>query len=169
MTMANLIKRIAVSTSRRTGRADIADEFKSSENISSSNKKSTFATGKHGTAHELGSIVQYPGNTTSFTAQANQIKATKEVTVTSEPSGWPQRGSEVEITGGQAEKQSVNVPGIIVEEIMVRAKSSASSIDMAESVQSVGVDMAKRIEESDDETALVGQSNTPGWGKVAWQ
>jgi hypothetical protein len=165
--MANLIKRIAISTSRRTGKADIAQEFKSSDNSSLTGKQSSHVAAKFGSVHELESIVSYSGRAASFTATGNQIKATKEVSVTSEPSSWARRGSEVEITGGFAGKASV--PGVIVEEDISRTKSGASSVHMAESVQSVRGDVPKRTEDSDDEAALVEKASTPGWGKIAWQ
>jgi hypothetical protein len=176
MTMANLIKRIAVSTSRRTGQVSFAEEFNISSNASTSGKKSTV---KRSSIHELAGIVSYnreakdtrPG---SFTPTGTQIKTTQSITVTSQPSheyaniepsksSLFRRGSEVEITGNAYETNDdsfkANVPGIIVEEVMVgtpRSKSIDSSVKSA--------DVAKRgTEDSDDEAALVGRGR--GWGR----
>jgi hypothetical protein len=165
--MANLIKRIAVSTSHRTGQADIAEEFKSSSNLSTSGKKSTNGTAKRGSVHELSSIISYTSASRnragSFTATGNQIKTTQEISVTSEPRVWGRRGSEVEITGAFATAKA-NVPGVIIEESITRSKSEASSVEIAESLKSAGADVQKRTEDSDDEAALVGRGK--GWGRV---
>jgi hypothetical protein len=87
--MANLIKRIAVSASRRNGANSAAEEFKSSTNTSATHK----ATLRRSSIHELASIVSYTGEakadrdrTISFQPTGNQIKSTQTVTVTSEPS-----------------------------------------------------------------------------------
>jgi hypothetical protein len=177
MTMANLIKRIAVSASRRNGQADAAEEFRSSSNLSASGGKRT-TTIKRSSIHELASIVSYSGDAkadraTSFAPTGNQIKSTQTITVTSEPShvymktepsgtGWGRRGSDVEITGNAyAGSRDIkgNIPGIIVEEAgngTPRSKSLDSSVKSA--------DVVKRgTEDSDDEAALVGRGR--GWGR----
>jgi hypothetical protein len=175
MTMANLIKRIAVSTSRRTGQASVAEEFKSSSNLSTSGKKSTM---KRSSFHELAGIVSYDGEakearSIGFTPTGSQIKTTQSITVISEPSHTyanneprksclVRRVSEVEITGNAYAPNDdgfrANVPGIILEEVDVgtpRSKSIDSSVKSA--------DVAKRgAEDSDDEAALVGRGR--GWG-----
>jgi hypothetical protein len=162
MTMANLIKRIAVSTSRRTGQAHIAEEFKSSSNLSSTGQKTGGGTTKRGSLHELASIVSFKADNKA--PAGNQIKATQEITVTSEPGPWGRRGSEVEITGAYASAKA-NVPGVIIEETATpRSKSSASSMEIAESLKSTA-DVQKRPEESDDEAALVGKRGK-GWGRL---
>lgn len=163
MTMANLIKRIAVSASRRTGQHSIAGEFKSSSNLSTSGKKSGHHS-KHFSNHELASIVSYTvkgessDHTKGFQPTGSQIKATKEITITSEPNLYQQRGSEVEITGGYGVGK-INVPGIVVEETVEtpRTKSLDSSVKSG--------DVAKRGDavDSDDEAALVGRGR--GWGR----
>jgi hypothetical protein len=177
MTMANLIKRIAISASRRNGQASAAEEFRSSSNLSASGGKKSAI--KRSSIHELASIVSYSGEakgdrTISFTPTGNQIKTTQSITVTSEPShvyttnetnrsGWGRRGSEVEITGAayspNNEDVKANIPGIIVEETSdatPRSKSLDSSVKSA--------DVAKRgPEDSDDEAALVGRGR--GWGR----
>jgi hypothetical protein len=164
MTMANLIKRIAVSTSRRTGKASLAQEFKSSSNLSTSGKTNgTIRHSQRGSLHELSSIVSYvegkAGNherIMSFAPTGNQIKTTQEVTVTSEPNPFferGRRGSEVEITGAYHGNKT-NIPGIIVEEAPASRKSLESNTEVAESLKSTDL-AAKRLEDSDDEAALV--------------
>ncbi|KAF2829040.1 hypothetical protein CC86DRAFT_392267 [Ophiobolus disseminans] len=170
MTMANLIKRIAISTSRRTGMASIAQEFKSGSNLSSTGQKSSQAP-KRGSLHELSTLVTYNAESKagaaheriiSFAPTGNQIKTTQEVTVTSEPNPFferGRRGSEVEITGAYNGRKA-NVPGIVVEES--RSKSLDSNTEVAESLKSEGV---KREGESDDEAALVEKKGR--WGRGA--
>jgi hypothetical protein len=156
MTMANLIKRIAVSSSRRNGQASMADEFKSSGDITTSGAAKTHS--KRISAHELASIVSYTTTSAegkaraiSFTPVGNQIKTTQEITVTSEPNHFVRRGSEVEITGNYATK--LDVPRVIEEE--TRRSSLDSSVKSAEVVK-----RGNGNEESDDEAALVGRR----WG-----
>lgn len=169
MTMANLIKRIAVSTSRRNGNASVAEEFRSSD-FSSSGKRTTGAhnTARRLSAHELASIVSYTATSEahreriiSFEPTGNQIKATQEITVTSEPNPFARRGSEVEITGPYTAGKA-NVPGIVVEEVpdTPRTKSLDSSVKSAE-----GDGGRKRGDaaESDDEAALVERGGESGW------
>jgi hypothetical protein len=181
--MANLIKRIAVSASRRNGANSAAEEFKSSTNTSATHK----ATLRRSSIHELASIVSYTGEakadrdrTISFQPTGNQIKSTQTVTVTSEPSimfqqnearggaaAWGRRGSDVEITGNvhayAANSQGVkgSIPGIIVEEgseSTPRTKSLDSSVKSGEAGTG-----GKRAEDSDDEAALVGRGRV--WGR----
>jgi hypothetical protein len=150
MTMANLIKRIAVSSSRRNGQASIAEEFKSSGDITTSGAAKSHT--KRASAHELTSIVSFTTNTEgkartiSFTPVGNQIKTTQEITVTSEPNPFVRRGSEVEITGNYATK--LDVPRVIEEE--TRRSSLDSSVKSAEAVK-----RGNGGEDSDDEAALV--------------
>ncbi|KAH5153104.1 hypothetical protein HBH69_133750 [Parastagonospora nodorum] len=155
MTMANLIKRIAVSASRRTGAQSLAGEFKSSSNISSTAKKSSAATQRQ-SAHELASIVSYHADGVadsnriqSFTPTGRQIKTTQEVTVTNEPNTWP----KTEGTGAY----TMGVPHIVVQET---GTSRTKSIDS--SIKSEGV-VKRTPEDSDDEAALVGKGRR--WGR----
>lgn len=162
MTMANLIKRIAVSASRRNGQHSIADEFKSSSNVSSTGKKSGAAT-QHQSTQELASIAYHAEGkanthrTYSFVPTGNQIKTTQSITITSEPNAWPRRGSEVEISGAWAPNKK-NVPHIIFEKSRT---SRSKSIDS--SIQSEGV-VKRTPEDSDDEAALVGRGRASGRG-----
>jgi hypothetical protein len=166
MTMANLIKRIAISTSKRTGMHSIAQEFKSSNNMSSTDRKTTGHknTAVRGSVHELASIVSYTGGESkagathndrvrSFTPTGNQIKTTQEVTITSEPNPYFEHGrrtSEVEITGAYLAHQArIRRPDMVLEE------RSNSEVEV-ESLKSEG-GVGKREGESDDEAALVGR------------
>ncbi|KAH9882219.1 hypothetical protein J1614_001391 [Plenodomus biglobosus] len=165
MTMANLIKRIAISTSRKTGKVSIADEFKSSSNLSGTGKKgSRRIRDSRASIHELSSIVSYSGdakgNATdrviSFAPAGNQIKETREVIVSTEPNPFfdaGRRTSEVEITGAYTggKTQGFEARGMHSE----RRKSMDSITEGNESLKSV--EPPKRLEDSDDEAALVGQ------------
>jgi len=171
MTMANLIKRIAMSTAKRTGQASVAQEFKSSSNLSSSGRRTrTDGKSHRASLHELASIVSYKGESrgeriVSFEPTGNQIKQTQEITVTHEPNPFferGRRGSEVEITGNYS--APLKVPGVIVEEVngTPRSKSLDSATDRGGSVRSD----VKRTDEdsSDDEAGLVQNHEVPrGW------
>jgi len=173
MTMANLIKRIAISTSRKTGMASIAHEFKSSSNQSTTGHR-TVGTNPHkarGSIHELASFASYTVDTKanaeqdgqrviSFAPTGNQIKETREVIVHTEPNPfYERRGSEVEITAGHGRRQS---HGVVIEERgLGRQKSLESITEGNESMRSGSVPK-RLIEDSDDEAALV-QQKTWGW------
>ncbi|KAI4678442.1 uncharacterized protein J4E84_008697 [Alternaria hordeiaustralica] len=173
MTMANLIKRIAISTSRKTGMASIAHEFKSSSNQSTTGHRTT-GTNPHkarGSIHELASFASYTVDTKanaeqdgqrviSFAPTGNQIKETREVIVHTEPNPfYERRGSEVEITAGHGRRQS---HGVVIEERgLGRQKSLESITEGNESMRSGSVPK-RLIEDSDDEAALV-QQKTWGW------
>ncbi|KAL5113325.1 hypothetical protein ACEQ8H_008804 [Pleosporales sp. CAS-2024a] len=160
MTMANLIKRIAISTFRRNGQKSIADEFKSSTNLSKTGRQTgTDAATRHTSIHELSSIVSCHADgkadhdhVQSFHFPGNQIKATHSITITSEPNSWGRREAETEtkVTGPYIMEQR-SVPDIILEEAVTPSRKSTDS-----SVKSV--DAEKRaLEDSDDEIALVDQ------------
>jgi hypothetical protein len=165
MTMANLIKRIAISTSRKTGMASIAQEFKSSSNMSTTGQKTGQSARKsnHNSVHELTSFVSYSGaedakaseRVISFAPMENQIKKTHEVIVRSEPNPFfDRRPSETEITGGY---RGGKPQGVALEE---RRKSMESITEGNESLRSS--EMPKRgTEDSDDEAALVAKK---AWG-----
>jgi hypothetical protein len=163
MTMVNLDKRIAISTSRKTSMASIAQELKSSSNLSSAGQKtggSNTHKSQRGSDHELISFVFYTGNAKasdrigSFAPTGNQIKETREVLISHEPNPfYERRGSEVEITGGQHGKEH----HMVVEERDLGRSSSMGSVK--EGIESLkSADLVKRgREESDDEAGLVGQ------------
>ncbi|CBX94094.1 hypothetical protein IAQ61_003966 [Plenodomus lingam] len=165
MTMANLIKRIAISTSRRTGKASIADEFKSSSNLSATGRKTTRRTREsRADIHELTSIVSYHGDAKgtasdrviSFAPAGNQIKETREVIVSHEPNPFfdaGRRTSEVEITGAYTGGKTQGFEGRAMHS--ERRKSMDSIEEGNESLKSL--EPPKRAEDSDDEAALVGQ------------
>ncbi|KAJ4368409.1 hypothetical protein N0V83_006766 [Neocucurbitaria cava] len=193
MTMANLIKRIAISTSRRTGKASIAEEFKSSSNMSTSGQQTKSGTAGHqkskrGSIHELASMVSYHADTKanggggrgaserviSFAPTGNQIKQTKEIVVSNEPNPFhDRRGSEVEITSGgggmgYAVGSMGKTQGVLVDEKklgLVRPKSLESVTEGNESLRSAAeVTKGKAEDYSDDEAALVGQKSR-FWGR----
>ncbi|KAL1798790.1 hypothetical protein ACET3X_002827 [Alternaria dauci] len=172
MTMANLIKRIAISTSRKTGMASIAQEFKSSSNQSQSGQR-TGGGGTHksrGSVHELASFASYTVDTkatsdpehhrvVSFAPTGNQIKETREVIVHTEPNpNYERRGSEVEISGGHGKRQS---HGVLIEERGLGRQKSLESITEGNESMRSGVTPKPLTEDSDDEAALVQQK---GWG-----
>ncbi|CAI9628022.1 unnamed protein product [Alternaria burnsii] len=173
MTMANLIKRIAVSTSRKTGMASIAQEFKSSSNQSASGQRTggTVPHKSRGSVHELASFASYTVDTkatndqdqhrvVSFAPTGNQIKETREVIVHTEPNPhYERRGSEVEISGGHGRRQS---HGVVIEERgLPRQKSLESITEGNESMRS-GLTPKRLVDDSDDEAALV-QQKSWGW------
>ena len=166
MTMANLIKRIAISTSRKTGMASIAQEFKSSSNLSTTGRGTNGQRkSQRGSVHELSSFVSYSADTkvndrdrvVSFAPMGNQIKETREVIIHSEANPfYERRGSEFEISGGQHHgRRKSQGGGVLVEERgLGRQKSMESITEGNESMKST--EMTKRTEDSsDDEAALV--------------
>ena len=169
MTMANLIKRIAVSTSRKTGKASIAEEFKSSSNMSSTGRKTgTMGNTHRGSVHELSNMVSYNDDpkaadrVVSFAPMGNQIKETREIVISSEPNPFfERRGSEVEITGSYTGAKTQGV--LVSERGLPRRKSMESINEGNESVKSS--EAPKRgPEDSDDEAALVGHKFNI-WGR----
>ncbi|RMZ72665.1 hypothetical protein GMOD_00007680 [Pyrenophora seminiperda CCB06] len=166
MTMANLIKRIAISTSRKTGMASIANEFKSSSNMSATHHGPGTGHRSHcASGHELSSFHSYTIDTkgndriVSFAPTGNQIKETKEVIVSTEPNpDYTRRASEVEITGGRA----VNTLEVHVEDKGLGRQMSLNDItECNESLKSSATETPKRAYDSDDEAQLVHQK---GWG-----
>lgn len=171
MTMANLIKRIAISASRKPGNASLANDFRSS-NLSTSGAKSG-ATGarrakqsRPHSNHELGSVFSYKGDIThyvagdpnvSFEPTGNEIKKTREVVISSEPNPYYERErkrSNVEVTKD----------GVQIDERGVQRTGSLESVTEESESGKRGVDTPKRdpSEYSDDEAALVGRRNM-GW------
>jgi hypothetical protein len=164
--MANLIKRIAISTSRKTGMASIAQEFKSSSNLSSTGRKTggpNTHKSQRGSVHELASFVSYTGDAkasdrvASFAPTGNQIKEVREVVISHEPNPfYERRGSEVEITGGQHGKES----HMAAEERDLGRNSSLGSVTEGNESTKSAEFLKRDREESDDEAELVGQK---GW------
>lgn len=182
MTMANLIKRIAISASRKAGQASLANDFRS-ESLSTSGAKSG-GTGhakthtKRESNHELASVFSYKGDAShyaeptdrivSFAPTGNEIKKTQQIVVSSEPNpfyeeGGDRRGSRTPIPAayGDAKKNSVGVS--VAERGVARTGSLESMTEGSESLKG-GLDTPKRdpADYSDDEAALVGRRNK-GW------
>ncbi|KAF2738875.1 hypothetical protein EJ04DRAFT_427879 [Polyplosphaeria fusca] len=151
MTMADLIKRIAVSTSRRTGNASLVAEFNSSSNKSSTNPTSH---GRRSSIIELSNYLsstsksKHPsraGKTASFQPMGNQIKKTEEIHIQSEPN------PEFEFP----------VQGLTVQEREVTKSKSLD--DVTEGGESVKSEQRRDNDSSDDE-AILWQSKG-GWGR----
>lgn len=173
MTMANLIKRIAISASRKNGQASLANDF-ISDDLSTSGAKSG-NTGirrqsRRESNHELASVFSYKGDIShmveedrivSFAPTGNEIKKTQQVVISSEPNPFYERGGRnTEITGNYDPKKSgVNVD----ERRVVRTGSLESGTEGSESLKG-GLETPKRDQNdySDDEAALVGRRNR-GW------
>lgn len=173
MTMANLIKRIAISASRKPGNASLANDFRSS-NISTSGAKSG-GTGvlrqRRESNHELASVFSYKGDAShykagdravSFSPTGNEIKKTHEVVISSEPNPFYESGKRAsnEAPGDfDPKKNTINVN----ERRIGRRGSLESVTEGGESLKG-GIDTPKRdpSEYSDDEAALVGR-RTRGW------
>jgi hypothetical protein len=175
MTMANLIKRIAISASRKPGNASLANDFRSS-NLSTSGAKSG-ATGqpkqsRRSSNHELASVFSYKGDAShyhnedrivSFEPTGNEIKKTHEVVISSEPNPFFERGrkaSNVEITGPYDSKKN----GVTVDERRIARSGSLESVTEGSETGKGSLSTPKRdpSEYSDDEAALVGRQNR-GW------
>jgi len=164
--MANLIKRIAISASRKTGLASLANEFKSSSNMSATHQRTSTAHRSHcASGHELSSFHSYTidakctDRAISFAPIGNQIKETKEVIVHTEPNpDYQRRASEVEITGGRA----ANTLEIHVADRGVGRQMSLDDITEGnESLKSSATETPKRAYDSDDEAQLMNQK---AWG-----
>lgn len=166
MVMANLIKRIAVSKSRRMGNASIIEEFASSSNKSSSNntgpgthvQRSSYIelSAKVFSGKRKNSISNSKGGgggrdrTVSFAPTGTQIKKTEEITVRSEPNP-------------EYLKDDEDAVGLAVSEREIASKSLDDVTESAESVKSVE---RQRREDSDDEAVLVSGKSKYGWGRL---
>ncbi|XP_014562704.1 hypothetical protein COCVIDRAFT_83774 [Bipolaris victoriae FI3] len=179
MTMANLIKRIAISTSRKTGMHSMAQEFRSSSELSTGHHTgSAYHRTQRASVHELSSFVSCDADTkagdrdriVSFAPVGNQIKKTREVIIRSEVNPYFQKdGTEVEITSGSGalHHRTKSGSGVVVEErVIARRKSMESIAEGNESMKSMKSTDAnsKKPDDSDDETALVG--NKAWWPRA---
>jgi hypothetical protein len=156
MTMANLIKRIAVSTSRKTGNAAAAHEFASSGFSTTGNKSGSRSHARGNSIIELRSHVSVTkkhsedeGRAVSFAA--NEIRVTEDFHVVSEP--LPEYDRDMEIG---SERKLKTGGGTVVK------SRSLDDITEGESVKSAD----QRNGESDDEAALVVRRNHGGWGRL---
>jgi hypothetical protein len=174
--MANLIKRIAMSASRKPGNAALADDFRSGSISTSGAKSGATGTQKHSrreSNHELASVFSYKGDVTHYTEQdrivsfaptGNEIKRTQQVVISSEPNPFferGRRGSNIEITGGHDSKKN----GVTVDERRVVRTGSLESVTEGSESLKGGLDTPKRDpnDYSDDEAALVGRRRDNGW------
>lgn len=173
MTMASLIKRIAISTSRKTGMHSMAQEFRSSSEHSTTgrNGNSTHHKSQRQSVHELSSFVSCDADSkgadrdriVSFAPKGNQIKETREVIIRSESNPYyTGDGAEVNITGG-VHARNKSAGSVYVEERgLSRRKSMESIAEGNESMKSadISTDISKKPYDSDDEAALV---NNKAW------
>jgi hypothetical protein len=169
MIMANLIKRIAISKSRRVGNASIIEEFNSTGDKSNSHN-----TGRHAqkssyielTAKVLPRMQRkesFTGTRTSvedgkardktlsFLPSGNQIKKTEEITVRSEPN--PDYD-------GAKHTMSDKEGGVVVNESQMLGGKSLD--DVSEGGESVKTSMRR---DSDDEAVLVRNESTYDWDR----
>lgn len=176
MTMANLIKRIAISASRKAGNASLANDFRSGSLSTSGAKSGATGAQRHSrrvSNHELASVFSYKGDVTHFAEQdriisfaptGNEIKRTQQVVVSSEPNPYyerERRSSNIEITGGHDSKKN----GVTVDERRVVRTGSLESVTEGSESLKGGLDTPKRDpnDYSDDEAALVGRRRNNGW------
>ena len=173
MTMANLIKKIAISTSKRTGNVSIVQEFASSQGQSSSNptshgnttkNKSRAGHTKTNSLIELSSGIFPGGNkgkreggkTASFMPTGTQIKKTEEVVIKSEPNPeWAEAG-----------KSGVGVaPGLTVRQRELGLGADGKSLDDITEGGSLKSDDGRARVSTDDEATLVKQGKH-GWRRL---
>lgn len=161
--MANLIKRIAVSSSRKAGnRARIVEEF-DSYNLSTSGQKSSATRGTHvhrSSVMELSSFGlksgterDATGRAVSFMPTGDQIKVTKDIHIRSEPIE-----DVVEPVG-----TVVHAAGLKPDEASVVHSKSLDDLTEGGSVKSE--DMHGKAE-SDDETSLVVHQKKGSWHRL---
>ncbi|ORY16919.1 hypothetical protein BCR34DRAFT_74186 [Clohesyomyces aquaticus] len=165
MTMANLIKRIAVSTSKRTGNAAIIEEFNSSSNKSSTGHRSQSHHHRRSSFIEL-TATAFSGNGTknkdresrdsrvnSFLPTGSQIKKTEEITIRSDPRPTIQFEDDGKSGTLTVAQRDLGLGG------------SKSLDDVTEGAESVKSEEAQRREDSsDDEVRLVKQQRG-GWAR----
>jgi hypothetical protein len=175
MTMANLIKRIAVSTSKRTGSLSMIREFTSSsggpKSTSGHHTSSISAHARRTSFIELSANVFHRsrgdrtnGRTGSFKPTGNQIKKTEEIFVRSEHIGG--YNSDVGVEGWKIVKgDNENIDDepwmtgkgrrLVVTSTEIGAAQSVD--DVTEGAESVRSDDGQKREESEDEVVLVRQ------------
>lgn len=166
MTMANLIKRIAVSTSSKAGhenRARIAGEF-DSNNLSTSGHKSSGTRNTHAgrSSHvELSNFnfrsisvaEREEARTVSFMPTGDQIKVTKDIHIRSEP-----------IDGGiDLVRENSHSNGLKPGETSVVHSKSLDDLTERGSVKS---EYMQGKGESDDETSLVIHQKKGTWHRL---
>ncbi|KAF2010181.1 hypothetical protein BU24DRAFT_400921 [Aaosphaeria arxii CBS 175.79] len=162
MTMANLIKRIAISTSRRQGNVSIAHEFVSASTSDRYNTNPSGTGRRRASVIELSSQISASGKRTSdrndravsFTVQGNQIKKTEEIHISSEPAD----GANFDGLG-YAKETALRVREV---------HQSKSLDDVTEGGESVKSDAEGRGRESSDDEAVlvVPKKGHGGWGRL---
>lgn len=181
MIMANLIKRIAISKSRRNGNMSQVTEFASDANKSSSNNTTGLTGGLTGVGRrspyiELTAKVfsgkqakeSQSGKRTSMTVEDTEpsdrkmsigpsgmkITKTREITVKSEPNPGYLEG---ESPGTKKDSH------LVVQEVEVNKGKSLDDVSEGESVKSAG---RRTMEDSDDEAVLVTHKNAYNWDRT---
>jgi hypothetical protein len=167
MTMANLIKRIALSSSRkaaRDNRVRITDEFYTSD-LSTSGRKTSAAGGTHTrrtSRMELASFglkstsaadPEGAARTVSFMPARDQIKVTRDVHIQSELVG----GDRIEPVG-----ESMHLKGSKPDEISVVQSKSVDDLTEGGSVKSGYMQKG----DSDDERSLVIHQTKGTWHRL---
>jgi hypothetical protein len=162
MTMANLIKRIAISTSRKTGNANLAQDFASSNFSTTGQKSGSRMNARRNSLIELRSHTsaskgspQQQGNSIMFAA--NEIRVTEDFHVVSEPLPHYTRDDEY----GRSDME-INDPDRKEGDGTVVKSRSLDDVTEGESVKSGGQGNG----DSDDESALVARRNHGGWGRL---
>ncbi|KAJ4345398.1 uncharacterized protein N0V89_011528 [Didymosphaeria variabile] len=165
MTMANLIKRIAVSTSRKNQgvRSRVAEEFDSS-NLSTSGQKSSATRGTHARRSSIVELSSFglksasgreaSGRAVSFMPTGDQIKVTKDIHIRSEP-------IEGGVLGPAGE--NVQVKGLNPGEMSVVQSKSLDDLTEGGSVKS---DYMQGKGDSDDERELVSHQKKGSWHRL---
>ena len=169
MTMANLIKRIAISSTRKPGnqlQARVAQEFGSS-NLSTSGTRSHI-TGTTNTLIELSSrgfetkstAKRSDDRIVSFTPTGDQIKVTKDIRIQSDPN--PDYEGDVLHTGDNSRATRRGSVASTLRPIESTVVASVNFDDVTEqgSMRS-GYGLSKG--ESDDEGPLVVQASKSSW------
>ncbi|KAF2442576.1 hypothetical protein P171DRAFT_417854 [Karstenula rhodostoma CBS 690.94] len=167
MTMANLIKRIAVSSSRKGGRenrARVISEFDSG-NLSSSGQKSSATRATQATHARRSSLMELSnfglkstseredGRAVSFMPTGDQIKVTKDIHIRSEP-----------IDGGEDHAGEImQAKGLKPGEANVVHSKSIDDLTEGGSVKS---DYMQGKGDSDDETSLVIHQTKGTWHRL---
>ncbi|KAJ4300845.1 hypothetical protein N0V90_002933 [Kalmusia sp. IMI 367209] len=164
MTMANLIKRIAVSSSRKAGnRARIAEEFDSS-NLSTSGQKSSATRTTHARRSSLIELSSFGlksaterenTRTISFMPTSDQIKVTKDIRIQSEPN------PDYEV-GLRSNSQEAEVNALKPGETVVQSKS----VDDLTEGGSMKSEYGQGKGDSDDETSLVIHETKGSWHRL---
>ncbi|KAL5379767.1 hypothetical protein DPSP01_008238 [Paraphaeosphaeria sporulosa] len=164
MTMANLIKRIAVSSSRKAGRdnrARIASEFDSGNLSTSGHKSSATRAGTHARRSSLMELSNFgiksaserEDRTVSFMPTGDQIKVTKDIHIQSDPID----GSEENVG------EIVHAKGLQPGETSVVHSKSVDDLTEGGSVKS---DYMRKEGDSDDETSLVIHQTKGTWTRL---